>query len=134
MRGRVLHAGEAAGPVLHLAEPLSFWGGFDPVTGAIIDIHHPQHGRKLGGAIVVMRESRGSGSAPGALAESIRRGVGPAGIILIVPDINLAVGAAVAETLYRRPCPVIAVDETIFTALAKAQLVRIGIDGGISLA
>ena len=38
----VLHAGMAQGPVLLLDEPLSFWGAFDPRSGTIIDIHHPQ--------------------------------------------------------------------------------------------
>jgi hypothetical protein len=133
MRGRVLHAGAASGPVLHLSEPLSFWGGFDPVTGEIIDIHHPQRGEKLSGSIAVMRESRGSGSAPGALAESLRRGTGPAGIILCVPDINLAVGAAVAEALYGCTCPVLAVAEDIATRIAFARFVVIARSGDVSL-
>jgi hypothetical protein len=133
MRGRVLHGGIARGPVLHLTEPLSFWGGFEPVTGEVIDVHHPQRGKTLAGVIAVMRESRGSGSAPGALAESIRRGTGPAGVILVTPDINLAVGAAVAETLYGKCCPVMAVDEIIFRTIAEAKALRIGIDGEISI-
>ncbi|NJM29819.1 MAG: DUF126 domain-containing protein [Rhizobiales bacterium] len=133
MRGRVLHAGAASGPVLHLTEPLSFWGGFEPVTGEVIDIHHPQRGKTLAGAIAVMRESRGSGSAPGALAESIRRGTGPAAIILVSPDINLAIGAAVAEMLYGKRCPVIAVDRMVFNALAEAKSLRIEADGRITI-
>ncbi len=36
--------GRADGPVLALSEPLSFWGGVDPATGRIIDVHHPAHG------------------------------------------------------------------------------------------
>jgi hypothetical protein len=133
MRGRVLHAGAASGPVLHLTEPLSFWGGFEPVTGEVIDIHHPQRGKKLAGVIAVMRESRGSGSAPGALAESIRRGTGPAGIVLVTPDINLAVGAAVAEALYGSTCPVLAVAEDVATRVAAARSVAIARSGDISL-
>ena len=57
----VLHPGIAQGPVLLLDEPLSFWGAFDPRSGIIIDIHHPQRGQSLNGKILMMLESRGSG-------------------------------------------------------------------------
>ena len=55
--------------------------------------------------VALMFETRGSGTAPGAIAEAIRRGTAPAAIIMVRPDINLAVGAAVAEALYGRGCP-----------------------------
>lgn len=73
---RILHAGSADGPVLRLDAPLSFWGGFEPLTGNIVDAHHPQRGINIAGRIILMAQSRGSGTAPGALAEAIRRGTG----------------------------------------------------------
>ena len=100
---RILHAGRAEGRVLRLDAPLSFWGGFEPLTGEIVDAHHPQRGINLAGRIVLMAQSRGSGTAPGALAESIRRETGPAALVMIEPDVNLAIGATVAAT-YCRPC------------------------------
>lgn len=127
----VLHAGAAAGRVLVLDEPLSFWGAFEPRTGTIIDVHHPQRGVCLSGTILLMRESRGSGSAPGSLAEAIRLGTGPAAIILVEPDVNLAIGAAVAESLYGKPCPVLAVSEAEFARLKTAARIRILEDGAI---
>ncbi len=128
---RVLHAGTAEGPVQMLAEPLSFWGAYDPRTGIIIDVRHPQCGACLMGTILLMRESRGSGSAPGSLAEAIRLGTAPAAIILVEPDINLAVGAAVAHSLYGKSCPVLAVAETEFMMLLSAGRLRIFDDGTI---
>ncbi len=111
----------AEGPVLLLDEPLSFWGAFDPRRPeSFIDIHHPQWGACLTGKILMMRESRGSGSAPGGLAEAIRLGTAPAAIILVQPDINLAIGAAVAETLYGKPCPVLAVSAADFHEALQA--------------
>ena len=131
-RATVLNAGEAQGPVLFLDEPLSFWGGFDPATGRIIDIHHPQNGASLEGKILLMREARGSGTAPGALAEAIRLGTAPAAIILVEADVNLAIGAAVAAELYGKHCPVLKVGESEFKVLlAKARL-EIQTDGSIS--
>ncbi len=128
----VLHPGSAEGPILLLDEPLSFWGAFDPRSGVIIDIHHPQRGQSLKGKVLMMVESRGSGSAPGGLAEAIRLGTAPAGIILVQPDINLAIGAAVAETLYGKACPVLAVKAPEFQKLSKAAYLHIFHDGTVS--
>jgi uncharacterized protein len=107
----VLHAGTAQGPVLLLDEPLSFWGAFDPRNGTIIDIHHPQKGQNLTGKILMMLESRGSGSAPGGLAEAIRLGTAPAGIILA--------------------CPVLAVTSAEFQELSKSAYLHITHDGRV---
>lgn len=129
----VLKSGGAQGPVLALDEPLSFWGAFEPRTGVILDVHHPQRGRCVTGTILLMRESRGSGSAPGAIAEAIRLGTAPAAIILIAPDVNLAIGAEVAETLYGKCCPVLAVAAADYQTLAMARHLRIQAGGAIAI-
>ena len=131
IKGRVLKAGETHGPVLALDEPLSFWGAFDPGTGIIIGVHHPQRGASVKGTILMMRESRGSGSASGALAEAIRLGTSPAAIVLVTPDINLAIGAEVAETLYGRSCAVLAVSPDDYDSLKGEAHLRIAADGAI---
>ena len=128
----ILNGGEAKGPVLMLDEPLSFWGAFEPRTGIIIDVHHPQRGACLAGVILLMRESRGSGSSPGAIAEAIRLGTAPAAIIMITPDVNLAIGAQVAETLYGKSCPVLIVSATEYATLCGAARLRIAADGAIT--
>lgn len=132
IQASVLNAGAAEGAVLELEAPLSFWGGFDPRTGVILDVHHPQRGVCLTGAILLMREARGSGSAPGAIAEAIRLGTAPAAIILVTPDVNLAIGAQVAETLYGKPCPVLAVSADDYEILKRAAKLRITRGGAIS--
>jgi predicted aconitase with swiveling domain len=134
IKGRFLNPGTASGPVLLLTEPLSFWGGFDPVTGTIIDVHHPQRGASLAGLIALMRETRGSGTAPGAIAEAIRRGTAPKAIITIMPDVNIAIGASVAETLYGRTCAVLAVSSADFDLLSRASSLTIFPDGTITAA
>lgn len=132
IRARVLSAAVAEGPVLVLDEPLSFWGAFDPRTGIILDIHHPQQGRCLAGTILLMRESKGSGSAPGAIAEAIRLGTAPAAIVLVTPDVNLAIGAEVAATLYGRACAVLAVSAAEFAELGRQPRLGIAADGEIA--
>ncbi len=71
---QVMVAGEAEGEVLVLDEPLSFWGGVDETSGAIVDVHHPQRGAIVAGRILVMPAGRGSSSSSSVLAELIRAG------------------------------------------------------------
>ena len=132
IRARMLTSGAAEGPVLSLDEPLSFWGAFEPRTGVILDVHHPQRGACVKDTVLVMTETRGSGSAPGAIAEAIRLGTAPAAIILAEPDINVAVGAEVAATLYGRHCVVACVTAQELDSLRWATRLRIAADGAIS--
>lgn len=98
--------GTAEGPVLVLTGPLSFWGGIDVATGRVIDRSHPDLGSRVTGTILVMPGGRGSSSSSSVLAETLRRGTGPAGILLAKPDPILTVGALVAESLYGIRCPI----------------------------
>jgi predicted aconitase with swiveling domain len=132
MKARVLNKGTARGAVLALDAPLSFWGAFDPRSGLIIDVHHPQKGKRLSGTILMMRETRGSGTAPGGMAEAIRLGTAPAGIILVKPDINLTVGAMVAEKLYGRSCPIVSVGEADYRRLVRHHALTIDAEGQIT--
>lgn len=99
--------GIAEGTALVLQQPVSFWGGIDVDTGRIIDRVHPDAGTSVTGAVLVMPGGRGSSSSSSVLAETIRRGTGPAGIILAVADPILPVGALVAASLYGIRCPVV---------------------------
>ena len=99
MDGRFLVEGPVDGTALVLAEPLSFWVG-DPVTGEIVEANHPQRGEVVAGRVLVMPSGRGSSSSATVLAESIRLGTGPTGVVLGEADEIVAIGALVAEALY----------------------------------
>ncbi|CAH2407624.1 aconitase X swivel domain-containing protein [Mesorhizobium ventifaucium] len=103
-------AGEAQGSALVFSHALSFWGGIDVETGEIIDHSHPGLGQNVAGKILVMASARGSSSSSSVLAEAIRKGTAPAGIILERPDPILAVGAIVAEFLYEISMPLVVCD------------------------
>lgn len=103
-------AGEAQGSALVLSQALSFWGGVDAETGDVIDHSHPALGGNVAGRILVMASGRGSSSSSSVLAEAIRRGTAPAGIILERADPILAVGAIVAEFLYDIRMPLVVCD------------------------
>ena len=42
------------GAIFECKEGLSFWGGVDPSTGCIVDVHHINHGNSLVGKLVLM--------------------------------------------------------------------------------
>jgi hypothetical protein len=128
----VLVPGEAVGAVLALDEPLSFWGGLDPTSGNIIDQRHPQVGEKLSGKILVMEYGRGSSSSTGVLAEAIRLGTAPVGIVLAEADMIVMLGALVANELYGLQCPVVVADRATFDTLVTGTTVEI-VDDGASL-
>ncbi len=102
-----LAPGDAGGRALVLRDALSFWGGIDIETGRVIDRSHPDLGACVTGTILVMPGGRGSSSSSSVLAETLRRGTGPAGIVLSVPDPILTVGAIVAHALYGIRCPIV---------------------------
>lgn len=112
--------GDATGPVVTLAEPLSFWGGVDPATGVVIDVHHPSHGVCLAGAIVLMPTSRGSCSGSGVLLELALSGLSPAALVFAGPEDTLTLGAIVASEMFGRRIPVVRLAEEPFTALSTA--------------
>ena len=107
---RTLVAGRARGTALVLEAPLSFWGGIDPATGVVTDVHHPEHGANVAGTVLVMPSGRGSSSSSTVLAEAVRAGVAPAAIVLREPDPIVALGAIVARELYGVAVPVVVAD------------------------
>jgi len=129
----VLAAGKASGAALVLQEPLSLWGGMDPATGELIDVHHPQRGTQLAGRVLVMAAVRGSSSASSVLAESVRAGCAPAAIVLGETDLILAVGAAVAEELYGVRLPVIVLPPDDLARIRSGQRVEILESGEVTL-
>lgn len=124
--------GQAEAPVFVLHEPLSFWGGLDATSGKIIDRRHPQFDQSVTGKILVMESGRGSSSGSSVLAEAIRLGTGPAGIVLLTRDAIVTVGAMVAAELYGKQCPVVLVRDQDWQLVASATFLRIatGVERG----
>jgi predicted aconitase with swiveling domain len=124
--------GRAAGPVLALSEPLSLWAGVDPASGLIVEPRHADHGRSVAGHILVMPAVRGSSSSSSVLAELLRGGVGPLGIVLGEPDEILVVGAVVARELYGVDCPVLLLGSDDYARAAGYASMTIEADGTIT--
>jgi predicted aconitase with swiveling domain len=106
-RAKAYVGGEAEAEALVLSAPLSFWGGLDAATGRIIDPNHPDCGASVAGRILVMPGAKGSSSSSSVLAEAIRLGTAPLGVVIASPDPILTVGALVARALYGLQCPIV---------------------------
>jgi len=102
MAGELILGPATSGPLLKLAEPVSFWGGVDETTGRIIDQHHPQFGVCLAGTALLMGAARGSSSSSSTLLECVRLGTAPAMLLFTERDTILAVGVAAAWEIYGR--------------------------------
>lgn len=109
--GRPVVAGSAQGQALAADVPLSFWGGFDPDTGIIIDRRHPLAGCHATGRVFVIPSGRGSCSGSGVLLEAIRNGTAPAAIITSRLDPIISLGCILGDELYASCPPMIVVSE-----------------------
>jgi len=125
MEARVLIPGHATGPALVLDDTLSFWGGFEPSNGEIIDVHHPQFRQLVGGSILFIPQSRGSAGTPGGIAETLRNGSGPLAFVLGEPDVNISVGTLVANRLYELEIPVLEISLAAMAQIRSGDSVTI---------
>jgi uncharacterized protein len=128
----VLIAGSAKARALVLDDTLSFWGGFNPDNGEIIDVHHPQYREKVGGTILCVPESRGSAGTPGGIAETLRNGTGPVAFILAKSDVNIAIGTQVANKLYDLKIPVVEVSLLELQTISPGEILSIDESGQIT--
>ena len=122
---RSILGGAANGPIIATTEALSFWGGVDPATGLIIDVHHPLHGTCITGAILLMPSSRGSCTGSGVLLDLALTGRGPAALVFCEDEDVLTLGALIAAEMFDRNLPVLRLTADAFRALSAAKSARI---------
>ncbi|MCK3778084.1 aconitase X [Ensifer sesbaniae] len=122
---RSILTGSADGPVIATEEALSFWGGVDPATGRVIDVHHPLHGLCLTGGILMMPSSRGSCTGSGVLLDMALTGRAPAALVFCEAEDVLTLGALIAAEMFGKSLPVLRVSREAFKALFEAKSARI---------
>lgn len=122
---RFILSGTAEGEILATTEPLSFWGGVDPATGLVIDVHHPLSGQNMAGRILVMPGTRGSCTGSGVLLDMALNGHAPAALVFCEPEDVVTLGAMIAGEMFGRPLPVLRLSPEAHARLAKAKAARI---------
>ena len=131
--GKPVISGSARGIVLVSSEPLSFWGGYDWKSGEITDRRHPLSGMNVNGKILAVPFTRGSSTTTAVLLEAIRAGTAPHGIITTGTDFFFALASVVADELYSKPLPLVAVSETDFAHLQTGDQIEIDEQGMITV-
>ena len=131
MHGKVVIPGQAQGLALVSDEPLSFWGGYDWQTGEITDRRHPLSGQIAAGRVLCLPFTRGSSTTTAVLLEAIRNGTAPVAILTTASDFFFALASVVADELYTRPVPLIALKANDFALLSSGDKLVIKQDGSV---
>ena len=103
VEAKVLVKGDMVGSsheVLYTDVPLSFWGGVNPETGIVCDVHHPLYGQNLTDKILILPSGRGSCTASQVLLELILNQKAPHAIILQEMDTIVCTGIIIAQELF----------------------------------
>jgi len=133
MRGTPVIPGDARATALVSSEPLSFWGGYDSKTGEIIDRRHPLTGACAAGKALAVPITRGSSTTTAVLLEAVRAGTAPAIILTIGVDPFLALASIVADELYGRPIPIVALSANDFATLSNDTSIAVAADGSVTV-
>ena len=130
---KVVIDGTAEGRILHLAEPISFWGGIDPQSGVVIDARHPDLGRSISGRVLCLPGMIGSSSASAVMLELLRARLAPAALVLGETDAILALGVVVGREMGYRAIPVLELALAEQKKLPQDALVRVHEGGMIEI-
>ena len=133
IQGQPIIKGTAHGIALVTNEPLSFWGGYDFHTGEITDRRHPLSGENAAGRILAVPFSRGSSTTTAVLLEAVRARTAPVAIITTSVDPFFALASIVADEMYSRPFPIVALSRSDFARLNSGDILMIDEDGTIRI-
>ena len=122
---RTFAEGAARGEAVVSAEPISFAGEFDAVTGMVTGRRSALRGACLTGKILVYPYGRGSSSTSSILAEALRRGTAPAAIVNVTVEHIIVVAALVAHKLFGTSLPIIAVSADVLADIRSGDLIEI---------
>ena len=129
--GKPLVSGSAEGVAIVSRQPISFWGGVDPQTGEVIDRRHDRSGTIIAGRVFVFPQGKGSSSASAVLLECVRAGTAPAAIVNLKTEPILALGAIVADELYRKTVPIVVLSQEDWHTIQEGDYLIIRPDGAV---
>ena len=122
---QVLAEGTGSGSALRLDGPISFWGGIEPCSGAIIDVHHPQAGTIVTGAVILLSAVRGSNAGGVVLLECTRQGTPPSAIVLNEPNQILTIGSIIGKEIYGVGVPIVVLPGDITRLIGNGDHVTV---------
>jgi predicted aconitase with swiveling domain len=75
--------------------------------------------------------AKGSSGSASILAEAIRRGTGPAAVVLRESSLAIAIGTLTPELLYGSPTPYAVVPAGVFDAIRTGDRLRVSSEGTV---
>ncbi len=119
LQGRTIYAGRAEGEALVTTMGISFFGGIDPESGAVVEHGHELEGKSIEGKVLAFPTGKGSTVGSYTLYRLKKAGKAPAAILNSECETTTAVGCIIAEI----PC----VDHIPIERLQSGQ--RVVVDG-----
>jgi uncharacterized protein len=97
LRGRPVVPGVAAGTALVSREPISGWGGIDPLLGTVIERRHCLYGVCFTGKVLVFSSAKGSSGWAGFFQATRLNGTAPLAMVITRISAKSALGAVVTR-------------------------------------
>ena len=91
----------------------------------------PLSGQNAAGRVLAIPFTRGSSTTTAVLLEAVRAGTAPAAIVTTGVDSFFALASIVADEMYGKPIPILALDAADFRLLQPGELLEIQEDGTI---
>jgi len=95
--GHAVSKGVAAGEILVSERPISFLGGIDPETGAIIEKDHPKEGVSIADRVFLFPHGKGSTVGSYVIYRLKKNNAAPCAMINLVSETIVAVGAIISD-------------------------------------
>jgi predicted aconitase with swiveling domain len=131
LRADVVVDGAASGPVRAARDMISFWGGYDPNTGTVIDHRHSLSGVSLRGSVFVLPHGKGSSTGSAVLLDALVLGNAPAAILLNSVDEIIALGAVLFEEFFGGTMPVAVLSDDDFAVALDADRIDVLVGGTV---
>ena len=97
LKGRKVMSGNAEGEALVSTEPVSFYGGVDPVTGCVTEPGHCCCGENITGKVFIFPTGKGSTVGSYVIYRMKKLGTAPAAIINVETEAILATGCVISD-------------------------------------
>lgn len=97
LKGRKVMGGKAEGEALVSVEPVSFYGGVDPVSGCVTEPGHCCCGENITGKVFVFPTGKGSTVGSYVIYRMKKLGTAPAAIINVETEAILATGCVISD-------------------------------------
>ena len=125
IKGRKIVGGKVEGVALVSRDPVSFYGGIDPVTGVVTEPGHAVEGECVTGKVFVFPTGKGSTVGSYVIYRMAKLGTAPAAIVNLETEAILATGCVISDV------PLVdRIGEEVFEGLESGMMLRVDADVG----